>query len=644
MIKRTVRPSGWRRALLIAAGVLALGMMLWVGGLFITSTIIGSHTVTAAMDLKDAMDSVKGSDMDRASAQLSAASEALADAQSAADLPPMRALAIVPGAGGLRDDVDNLLGAADNLTAAARSGIPLLARVKGTSGSPPVFENGQFDLKQIPEMAPAVSSMNESLAAAEAQLAALKSIPFAADIRDEALKKLGPVSEGVATLDAVLPELPDALGADGPKQYLVAVLNPAELFPTGGAPLSVMVIRFDKGQMTIPVSGQVSTDIFPVKDLKHLPWIEWAHIAGPPIYATPDARSVFVNSNLHPDFRVSGEEMARAWQAGGKGKIDGVITIDPTTLANILAKTGPVTTPGGGQLNAENLGQQLLIDAYSETQTEASIAARHEQNNSLMAEMTARAQSVQQLPHVMAALMDSGPGRHFQVYLRDPSLQKEIEPLGLAGGLSPNNDDYFSVFTTSSPNKVAVYQDRRIDRSVQLGADGSATVKETIEFRNAAPTGAESSQPQTSTGSGYNDTRAVNQYMVYLPDKAVAPTMLVSGGVPGAKPATPVIYEDVDGRKFFWSASGADPGQTATVEVAYTLPAGTFTTSDGGVEYRGTVDPQPMWQTPSLKLTVAGPPGFEAVNSEGWQPQGSSYVATLPADRPRQFVLLWQPD
>ncbi len=632
------RLSGGRLVVATALGAVCFAASLWLTHVIISGVAAGVETAFGARDLQSAVAAAKSGDMATAATAVMSARQSMGTAQALVSQPAFDALGVVPGVSSLKDDLVNAVNAGASVATAVGNGVDLLAAAKGANGKPPTFSNGAFDIAQLPAMAPPLKSMNESLAAAESDLSAIGSFPGFSQIKTAGLDKVVPLHELVAAADAAWPNLPNALGATGPKQYLVAILNPAELFPTGGAPLSVMMLRFDDGKLTIPVSGQVSTDIFPNPNNQATP-ISWRHIAGKPYYASPDAPSLFVNSNFHPDFTVSGEEMARAWQAGGKGSIDGVIAIDVTAIAAILDKTGPIALPNGSELTATNLGQRLLIDDYVTTQTPELVKQRHAVNNALMQQLTSRLQSVQSMPSIASGLLAVAPGRHFQVYMRDPALQTRSVELGLDGGLSPGTYDYFSVFTLSSPNKVAVFQQRVIDREVRLNADGSAAVTEKIQVRNTAPA---STAPLT--GRGYNDRRAENQYFVYVPDNSQRAELAITGGVGNSTPVPVKTYSDIGGRRFLWGLSAADPGQTALLTVTYGLPVGTFSDGSNSLTYRATVDPQPMWNTPTLTMRVVGPVGYVGDSDGGWSREGDSYTRSVPLDIKQTFVLSFRTD
>ncbi|GGF23205.1 DUF4012 domain-containing protein [Subtercola lobariae] len=56
--------------------------------------------------------------------------------------------------------------------------------------------------------------------------------------------------------------------------------------------------------------------------------------------------------------------MKAFWEKYQGGTIDGVITIDPIALSNLLAVTGPMTLQSGDVLTAQNAVSLLLHNIY----------------------------------------------------------------------------------------------------------------------------------------------------------------------------------------------------------------------------------------------------------------------------------------
>ncbi len=584
-------------------GLCALALLcMWIAFVVTSVVLSATQSALAAPKLASGAVAIKAKDTSAAKVDFQEAAVHLATSNAAISNPGLKPLELVPFVGALYKTVVLGSDASVHAAIAATAASDLAGEWEGSNGKPAVFSAGQVNLATLSQMGGPLQVVNAEVNAISGNLAAVPNLPGLSALKSKATEQLDPAQAQLNAVTQMWPAIPDALGANGPKRYLVAGLNSAELLPTGGAPLSITVVRVDKGKIEVLASGQTSSDFFDVSG-GNVPWLTWDHVKDNPVYG-PSGKSVFVNSNLHPDFQVSGEEMARAWQAATGERINGVVALDTQAVASILAATGPLPVANEAPVTSENIAQRLLIDAYKGGG--ADLKQRHETNNKIMASLVTRAQSPAYLPKVARALIGLAPERHFQVNMRDPDLQGPLNSIDLTGALSDQvpDSDTFGVFTASSPNKVAVYQKRAIDRQVQVNADGGASVTETIALLNDAPT----IKGYTLTGTGYTDHLAINRVQVYVPASAQKATLTVSN--PDRKDrAQTGDLADIGGRRYLTGLSRAEPGQTSTVTVTYSLPAGTFSDPDGAVVYRVSMDPQPMWEAPTLTVTVKGPDG-----------------------------------
>ena len=266
--------------------------------------------------------------------------------------------------------------------------------------------------------------------------------------------------------------IPDALGQNGPRSYLFATLNDAELFASGGAPLNALVVRVDQHDVTIPISGSVSMGL----NFGNAPY-PWDVTGGMPWYRQ-GAEYPFANANYHPHFPISGRNMVVAWNALGHEQVDGVVTVDVAAVAAVLAAIGPVQSDGYGTVTAENVVRTLLVDAYREYpdwDVEARLA-RQGANAQLQHDLIDRLRDWRTALRAARALWDVIPSRHVQAYMADPDLQAAVVAIGADGALSVPSGDVLGVFAQSAPSKLAIFQKQRIERRVEIQPDGSAFV------------------------------------------------------------------------------------------------------------------------------------------------------------------------
>ncbi|RFA22645.1 DUF4012 domain-containing protein [Subtercola boreus] len=160
----------------------------------------------------------------------------------------------------------------------------------------------------------------------------------------------------VATVEGIV-------GMNGPRHYLLAFLNNAETTALGGGPASISMLTVDNGSFAI--TDQASSQDFPITD-------------GPVRDIDQNIKNIFAPgvvstlnwSTSRPDFPTAALTIKAFWNTyKTPDTIDGVISVDPLALADVLGATGPITIPGtdgmpDDQISADNAVALLLHDVY----------------------------------------------------------------------------------------------------------------------------------------------------------------------------------------------------------------------------------------------------------------------------------------
>lgn len=147
-------------------------------------------------------------------------------------------------------------------------------------------------------------------------------------------------------LFTLLPVLESVLGYDTPKNYLLLFQNASELRPTGGFIGSVALLQIKNGKMSelniqdvYDLDGQLKGHIEP-------PYIVRRYLQ-PHLYLR--------DSNFSPDFTEAASTAALLYNIESGKKIDGVIAVDTEVLKKILTITGPISLPGAGKVDSDNV-------------------------------------------------------------------------------------------------------------------------------------------------------------------------------------------------------------------------------------------------------------------------------------------------
>lgn len=224
------------------------------------------------------------------------------------------------------------------------------------------------------------------------------------------------------------PAIPVALGADVPKYYLLALLNDGELFGSGGAPLDLALVEATAGRPRIVDSGSTS-DKFNPDNLGY----PWPRKGGLPWYR-PDRDYPLANSNFHPDFTFSGPNLMSAWENLPQQPVSGVVTLDVNAIAAMLRRVGPIEVPGYGTLNADNIVERVLVDAYrdfaDEVDPSAALAARRARNDELRKALIRTVSSPGTALEAVRGLWPAIASRHVQIYMSDPEVAPLVSAIG----------------------------------------------------------------------------------------------------------------------------------------------------------------------------------------------------------------------
>lgn len=591
----TPTPPTWTRVVKIVVIALPLIFIVW----FVVSLVVGAFQLVGAASLfksgyatKDAASireagSQAGAGMDRINAAISS--------------PPMRIAAFVPWVGAAVGNAQHFVSAGNDVVQAA---VPITQTF-----DPNIYSNGAVNLAALDQLLTQVPELNSALKSANEQLANVTDFgPLGnvfAGIRDEAQAYVG---LGEFATGRVAPQrelILNALGAKTPQKYMIAFENPAQLRAPGGAPLSAAILEFDKGKMTIPFNGYIAGDAF-----KGHPIIKFDP-ASPPPWGEAAAGLGFVNSGAHPDWRLAGEDLIRAWNTAKDPKVDAMIGLDTRAIEALIRATGPIEVEGYGTLTAENFAQKVVTDAYLDFQTDQKV--RQGLNDKVATVMIGRLMSgdLQTLASAAVALAAEAPGRHLQMRFQVEGLQELALEAQAAGEVyqTPGNDTVGFFSRNRNMSKVDVYSQREMVSNVTVNADGSATVEQVLTVKNDAP-----ADLDESLKIGYTTPWSANEWFFYLPIGGTDPQIQAPQGYKKAS-----THPDGLGRVVASTEGMIAPQATDTIKFSYKVPAGTFTREGGGYTYSTQLNPQPMQQSVALSINVNFVDGAKCTSSPGWQ-------------------------
>jgi len=351
-----------RRRVLIAVAALLAGALLLGGWLAFRVYQAG----TALRDLQATADGARAEadalDVPALEARLPGAQDAAARAADAVDDPVWRLAERLPLVGDDLRAVAVVATAADRL---AHDAAPDLLTALGAvvhAGARPAeaVPAGWVDLTPVAAAAPAAARAATVVDGLRADLATIDPDrlvgPVAGPVA-QLRRALDGASGSLSAVGEVAAVLPDLLGADGPRTYLLLSLNPAELRAQGGIVGAVAVLQVADG--AVGLVGQRSTVDLPELAAPALPLSD----AEAALYGDRPGRWV-QDSVLVPDFPRAAALAAAFWQQSTGQVVDGVIATDPVVVADLLSATGRTVQADGEELGGDTLLQALLRDAY----------------------------------------------------------------------------------------------------------------------------------------------------------------------------------------------------------------------------------------------------------------------------------------
>ncbi len=181
---------------------------------------------------------------------------------------------------------------------------------------------------------------------------------------DDLSEQVSEAAELLGGADTALRVLPEMLGQEGSRDYLLVFQNNAEIRATGGLSGSWARLRAEDGRLSMREQGNAvqfgkrATSILPLT-------------ADERRFYSSTLGTYFQGANLTQDFARAAELWAARWEEElGGPRLDGVIAIDPVAMSYLLRGTGEVTVEGR-RLTADNLVDELLNRTYVERTPEA---------------------------------------------------------------------------------------------------------------------------------------------------------------------------------------------------------------------------------------------------------------------------------
>lgn len=219
---------------------------------------------------------------------------------------------------------------------------------------------GRIDLKAVEQLQPFLDRTSGAFSDQSVRLRSIRPAGLSGSVRPAFTTFAAQVDDAAGALESARKAaqlMPPMLGGDGPRTYLLASQNNAEVRATGGLPGALAIIRADNGRLTLerqagPTDiGQFDVGRFAQSDAERA------------IYHSQPVQ-FFQDTNFTPEFPRTAQLMRDMWATKFPEKLDGVLSLDTVSLGYLLRATGPVQVQGVS-LTAANAKDQLLSTVYT---------------------------------------------------------------------------------------------------------------------------------------------------------------------------------------------------------------------------------------------------------------------------------------
>ncbi len=352
------------------------------------------------------------------------------------------------------------------------------------------YQSGAFNLDLVRQIRGPLSRSTAALESADRTVRSLSSPWLLSPVRtrlDEYRDDLVDALDDAEVANQGAKVIPDLLGGNGPRRYLVLFTTPSEQRGLGGFIGDYAELTAIDGKVRLVRSG-------PIADLIDATPPGVRTLNGPADYLRRYGQyqiaDYFQDLTLSPDFPSVASVASQLYPQSGGAPVDGVIAVDPYGLQALLTFTGPIRVDGLDQpLTRENAAQILLRDQYLKF-------GRNDDRADFLRE--ASRLTFQKLtegslpaPESIARVMSSQTrDGHFLMWSPVPAEEHFFDLLHATGAFpTPDGGDLFAVRAQNSAhNKIDIFLHRSIDyRATFDPATGRVDATATVTFRNDAP-------------------------------------------------------------------------------------------------------------------------------------------------------------
>jgi len=369
--------------------------------------------------------------------------------------------------------------------------------------------------------------------------------------------------------------VPQLAGYPESKTYLFLLSNNAELRPAGGFIGTYGILKVADGEFV----NFDTHDVYAIDG----PSEEFLHVTPPP----PIHKYLKVNnwymrdSNWSPDFPTAAEKTLWFYSEEANGisqhrgapipeaplvNFNGVISINPTLVADLLGVVGPITIDNQ-TFNSENLIDVLeyqvevafLAEGIPRAQRKEIIAVLADELMDRLFNLPA-SQWIDVIQIMEKRLED----KHMIVYEKDPDIQDALVAQNWAGEVIQTDGDYVLVIDANLASlKTDPFVERDIKYNLSFNENNELEATVTIHYKNTATFTWKTTRYRTYTRVYAPEGSEIISVAGHLRDDRLAN--------PNLEPGEVDVYDEL-GKTVFGAFTSIEPGREGELVFRYKLP------------------------------------------------------------------------
>lgn len=347
-------------------------------------------------------------------------------------------------------------------------------------------------IETLSKVTPQIDEVGKSLAKSRNQIDKIESWRYPNILPGKPGTKINNIKNTLDQLESfvvdtkpLLVVLPEIMGQDKEKKYLILFQNDKELRPTGGFITAYAVFRVQRGVIT----SEGSEDIYRLDDTltKKIP-------APPPILKyLPNVNTLNLrDSNLSPDYYISMQQFNELYQYTQSGKkIDGIIALDTEFVLKMIEVVGALEAYGAkfttDEIEACACPQIIFeLERYADQPVAYEKGSRKDIIGVLMQQLMDKAFNAPKStwPNLLGTTINALRQKHLLLYFKEERLQEAATRLNFAGRLNQYDGDYLHINETNFAGaKSNLYIQEKVKQVVKKDKEGKIHKSVTIEYK-----------------------------------------------------------------------------------------------------------------------------------------------------------------